>query len=248
MRFVVADSMAATAGLPLLGVSLLVVIHLLAGKIHRGAAERPGWLSAASGISVTYVFVHLLPELAEAQEQWLEARPERLWVWLESQVYVAALLGLVLALGLDRATAEPRQQRQRFWLHTVSFAIYNLLIGGLALRLTGAIPLMLAVVAFGAHFLVNDHSLHQQYGRGYERTGRWLLAGAILLGWALAVLWQPPVVLTAALLGVLSGGIILNVIKEELPREHEGRYRAFVLGVAGYTALLLALGYSLHEG
>jgi hypothetical protein len=135
-------------------------------------------------------------------------------------------------------------RRGRFWLHTGSFAVYNLLIGGLALRLTRIAPLAVATFAFGAHFLVNDHGLQRQHGRAYESAGRWVLASAILGGWLIALVWRPPAVVGIGLLGLLSGGIILNVLKEEIPSE--GRFSAFVAGTLAYAALLLALVFILR--
>jgi hypothetical protein len=228
----------------LVGVLVVAVLHLGAGHVHRGVLERPTWLSVASGLAVAYVFVHLLPELAETQARFLEARRERPLDWLESHVYLAALVGVLLALGLDRATADHGKRGERFWLHTGSFALYNLLVGGLALRVPNVGTLILAVIAFGAHFVVNDHGLQVEYGRAYVRYGRWLLAAAIVLGWVIAYVLRPSVVLEAALLGLLSGGIIMNVLKDEIPGRREGRYGAFVAGAIGYAALLLALSYA----
>ena len=45
----------------------------------------------------------------------------------------------------------------------------------------------------------------------------------------------------AVLFAFLAGGVILNVIKEELPEEQESLFWAFALGAALYTVLLLAL-------
>lgn len=237
--------MAPDLGVSLIAVLALALIHVLAGRVHRGEEGRSTWLSAASGMSVAYVFVYLLPELAEAQELWLEARPHRRLIWLERQVYLAALVGVLIALGVDRATARPGDRR-RFWLETSSFAVYNLLIGVFSVRLTRPIPLVLAVLAFGAHFLVNDRTLQARYGRDYERTARWILAAAILAGWLVAVLLRPPVVVVAPLLALLSGGIILNVIKEELPEQSERRFAALAAGAIGYSLLLLALSRSMR--
>ena len=39
----------------------------------------------------------------------------------------------------------------------------------------------------------------------------------------------------------LGGGVILNVLKEEVPSERQSRFWAFALGMAGYAALLLTL-------
>jgi hypothetical protein len=39
---------------------------------------------------------------------------------------------------------------------------------------------------------------------------------------------------------ILAGGIVLNVLKEELPEERQSRFGAFALGTGLYTLLLLA--------
>ena len=47
----------------------LGAVHLFAGRMRfLRASPRSRWLSAAGGVSVAYVFVHLLPDLAEEQE------------------------------------------------------------------------------------------------------------------------------------------------------------------------------------
>lgn len=244
--------MSTTTTWSLLGVLLLVVVHVLSDRFHRDLGARPAWLSAAGGVSISYVVVELLPRLAEAQAHWLEAWPDRPLGWLESQVYVAVLIGLLIALGVER-TPHPREgPRTHFWLSLGAFATYNLLVGAYALRFAGIMPMLIAVVAFGGHFLITDRSLRLEYGRGYRRAGRWLIAGALLFGWILGSVWHPPVVIVAALLGLLSGSILLQVVREELEiaAAQAGRARgrnAFVGGAIGYTALLLALEYSIHD-
>ena len=234
--------MSQTATLSFIGVLTLSCLHLLAGQLHRSAVVRPRWLAAASGMSAAYVFVHLLPELADAQAEWLIRRPtSHALQWLETQVYFAALIGVILALGLERKVRSRR--RRQFWLHIAAFAVYNALIGGFALRLKGVVPLVLAVIAFGGHFLVNDHNLEVQFGPMYRRFGRWLLAGALLVGWALAVRWPLPALLVDAVLGLVSGGIILNVIKEEFPDGPETPLSPWIIGAVGYAVLILALTY-----
>src|SRR5262245_58360234 len=87
--------------LSLSGVLVLASLHLVGGRLHGGARVRPTWLTAASGMSVAYVFVHLLPELAQTQAEWIES-PYRVMEWLDTGVYMAALAGLILYLTLDR--------------------------------------------------------------------------------------------------------------------------------------------------
>lgn len=43
------------------------------------------------------------------------------------------------------------------------------------------------------------------------------------------------------LVAFLGGGVIVNVLKEELPEERESRFSAFGLAGLAYAALLLAV-------
>ncbi len=43
------------------------------------------------------------------------------------------------------------------------------------------------------------------------------------------------------LIAFLAGGVVLNALKEELPKGRESCFAAFLSGAAGYTALLFAV-------
>lgn len=60
------------------------------------------------------------------------------------------------------------------------------------------------------------------------------------LGWGLGLAATLSALAVASLFAFLAGGIVLNVLKEELPEERESRFWAFAVGAAGYAALLLA--------
>lgn len=238
----------------LLAVLGLVVVHLFSNRLRfLDVTPRSIWLSIAGGISVAYVFVHLLPELAEGQETVAEALDEGEGLaFLQSHIYLIALLGLAVFYGLERlATSTRRRKREAgkedstsegvFWLHISSFAVYNFLIGYLFLHrlATGLEDLLLFFVAMALHFVVNDHGLREHHKEPYLRRGRWILAAAVILGWGLALLTEIPEVAIAVLTAFLAGGVIMNVLKEELPEERESRFWAFALGAAAYAVILL---------
>ncbi len=200
---------------------------------------------------MAYVFVHLLPELAKGQEALAEALGESLAL-LESHVYLLSLAGLAVFYGLERAARSSRRRNEAgedrasngvFWLHISSFAVYNATIGYLLLRREEGGPeeLLLFFLAMALHFVVNDHGLREQHKSAYHRVGRWVISAAILLGWALGLLVEVPEFAIAAITAFLAGGIVLNVLKEELPEERESRFWAFALGAALYATILLAL-------
>ena len=232
----------------LLAASGLALIHLLGCNLRLlDAAPRSRWLSAAGGVSVAYAMVHLLPELHSYADPVAEfggdvvPRNERL-------IYAIALLGLVVFYGLERAVRISRRQPTEeatgkgvFWLHMTSYAIYNSLIGYLLVREDrDSQRLLLFFIGIGLHFWVNDHSLQIHHREPYRRRGRWLLSAAILVGCATGLLTEVHPGLTASITAFLSGVILLNTFKEELPTERESRFGAFCLGATVYAAIMLA--------
>ena len=228
------------------------LIHLLIGRLgFLDALPRSRWLSAAGGVAVAYVFLHVLPELALHTGTFaksLALSEER----AEALVYLLALAGLATFYGLERAAKVSRARSRRgggddmveadlFWLHIGSFAVYNALIGYLLLHRedTGPVSLLLYFVAMALHFVTADHGLRDHHKGRYDRTGRWVLAGAVTLGWATGLLVSLPEAAIGFLFAFLAGSVVLNVLKEELPEERESSFGAFALGTAGYAALLL---------
>lgn len=208
------------------------------------------WLSASGGIAVAYVFLHLLPQLHEGQQQMERQAPWHEWAGaVEHELFLVALAGLSVFYGLERLAASSRVEgRSRggedrtsagvFALHIGSFALYNLLVGYLLLHGEHG-NLGQFSLAMGLHFLVNDHGLRAHHKLRYDRAGRWVLAGAVMAGWLVGRVVELSEVSVLLLMAFLAGGVILNVMKEELPQERESRFDAFLAGAAGYWLLLL---------
>lgn len=229
----------------------LAAIHLLSGKLlSLRRIPRSGWLSAFGGISVAYVFVHLLPELAERQEEINSPGGAGLGL-LEDHLYLAALVGVTVFYAVESHSLRSRSRRHEveghdrsgdgaFRLSIASFALYNALVGYLLMReeLESLSALLLYTLAMGLHFVVNDTGLREHHKHAYDDLGRWLVTGAVLAGWLAGVLTEIPEETIATTLAAIGGGVILNVLKEELPRECSARLGPFVAGAAGYAALL----------
>ena len=87
----------------------LALVHVFAGKMRfLEGIPRSRWLSAAGGVSVAYVFLHLLPELAKAQQEF-EAPGGLMLGFVERHVYLVALLGLAAFYGLDHLALTSRR-------------------------------------------------------------------------------------------------------------------------------------------
>jgi hypothetical protein len=103
----------------------------------------------------------------------------------------------------------------------------------------GLESLVLFGVAMALHFFVNDWGLRYHHGEAYHDYGRWVLAAVILVGAGIGTVVPIDRQALAVLFAFLAGGVVLNVIKQEVPAERESRFSAFVLGAVGYTAVLL---------
>lgn len=99
--------------------------------------------------------------------------------------------------------------------------------------------MFLYAIAMGLHFIVNDYGLNQDHQSTYRHSGRWILATAIIIGSIIGWSSHISAALISVLFSFLAGGIILNVLKEELPEERQSNLVTFVLGAFVYSILLL---------
>ncbi len=213
---------------------------------------RSRWLSAAGGVAVAYVFLHIKPQLAEhgaAFGRQLGVSPEL----AEVSVQALALAGLASFYGLERAVklsrarnlAERRDDRiedRLLWLHVGSFAMLNLLIGYLLLHREDATTggLLLYFGAMALHFVSADFGMRAHHPEAYDRTGRWIIAAAAIAGWGLGLAVELSALAIGGVFAFVAGGVVLNVMKEELPAERESRFIPFATAAAAYALLVFA--------
>ncbi|ELZ35297.1 hypothetical protein C474_00065 [Halogeometricum pallidum JCM 14848] len=251
---------------PTLGVLCAVAfaaVHVFAGKLRfLRAVPRSRWLSAAGGVSVAYVFVHVFPEITEHHARLTEgpaAASPLLATLTEHAVFLATLAGFTAFYGLEQfarrsgsardggsgssESSESSAATGAFWVHVGSFAAYNGLVGYLLLHReeAGAASLLLYAVAMAVHFVVTDYGLRDHHRDTYDRVGRWVLAAAAPAGVGVGFFVDVPEAVLSLLFAFLAGGIVLNVIKEELPEERESRFWTFAAGLVGYTVVLLVV-------
>lgn len=229
----------------------LMLIHLLAKEMKfLNVVPRSRLLSAAGGISVAYVFLHLLPELGKFQEHLRGTIENDFWQFFEDHIYLVAMLGLALFYGLEQIVKKSKRHNDEandrkataevFWIHISSFALYNGLIGYLLIReeFADGWGKTFFFIAMGVHFITNDRGLRVTHREDYDKFGRWLLTGAIFIGWLIGVFTEVSEMLISFLVAFLAGSVILNVMKEELPDERASSFSAFFIGLAAYSFLL----------
>jgi hypothetical protein len=239
---------------------VLSLVHIVTPALRfLEGTPRSAWLSVSGGVSVAYVFVHLLPELAEGQEH-LNLTHELGTGFAERHVYLVALAGLAIFYGLERLAKASRGERTEggpgrstgvapesstsarvFWIHMASFGVYNALIGYLLLHRERSTlkSLLFFALAMALHFVVTDYGLTEDHKVRYRRVGRWVLIGAVFTGLAVGYATEISRTAIAVLVAFLAGGVILNVLKEEVPTERQSRFWPFAIGMAAYAGLLL---------
>lgn len=211
-------------------------------------------MSLVSGGSIAYVFLHLVPELTHYNKV---AEQASLPSWLEGidyATYVAALLGIAVFYGINqlREKSEKKNKNESnvsrpntsiFLLEIGAFSLYNGLIGYLLPELSGGnlAAYLIYFIVFSFHFIANNRVLHLTHEDRYTKIGRWILAFSVLIGWILYETTHASDLTLAFLSSFLTGGIVLNILNDELPQESKSSYIAFLLGMAFIAVLLQVL-------
>lgn len=243
--------------MPLTLITLLMAfafcaVHLFVGQLRfLDRNPRSRWLSFAGGVAVGYVFLHILPELAAHSETFEKATGFDATL-AEELVYALSLAGLALFYGLERSLAISRDRRMAaegrdrphhpvFWLHIGASALLVLLIAYLLNHREDPTPAGLALyfAAMMLHFVTADFGTRADHPEIYDARGRWVLAGATLGGWLLGILVELPELVIGCLFAFVGGGIVLLVLKEELPEDRKSFFLPFLAGAGLYAALVL---------
>jgi len=157
------------------------------------------------------------------------------------------MAGRTAFYGLERLAKTSRGQSREgtdaifgaplFWVHIASFSLYYLLIGSLLVHREEPriASLLLYFFAMATHLLALEVGLRRDRKRRYDRSGRWIIAAAVMVGWALGGMTRLSDLAVGLLFAFLKAGIALNVLKEELPEERESRFLPFMAGAIGYS-------------
>ena len=239
------------------GLILAIALALVHGFATRlpifSIIPRFRWTSFAGGVSLSYVFLEIFPELSHTQEE-LQHSDILLVKYLENHVYILSLIGLIVFYGLNLLAIRaklPQHSAQKvghqnsaiFWIQLGAYAMLNAILGYLLQDLSehSLIACILFFITFALHFFTLDDNLREHQTSLYDKQGRWFLVGAIILG---AVIGQTAHLSETAILIVwsfLAGSMILNVLKREIPDEKETCFGSFVSGTALFSILILSM-------
>ncbi|MFT8320817.1 MAG: hypothetical protein ABF649_07930 [Bacillus sp. (in: firmicutes)] len=228
----------------------IVIVHLLSTNFRfLSHVPRSKYLSFFAGISVAFVFVEVLPNLNKHQQN-IEMASQFKWISLfQNHAYLVAMIGFSVFYGLQRLLIFYKKGRNSeyvtvrvFWIHIASYFIYNGLIGYILHdedfgTVKGMLFYFFAVLV---HIISNDRGLRDTHKHTYDKIGRKLLSSAVMIGWFAGGIIEISQPALSTVFAFLSGGMIINAMKEELPKENQSSFVTFTIGCILYTALLLA--------
>lgn len=207
-------------------------------------------ISFAAGISVTYIFLQLLPELYEGIRH------------LNKFLFSFVLLGFITLHMSEKYiyqhAARAMLLEDLIRLHSASTFVYHFIIGVVLLNLAAldnfnALLFFAPVLFHGTATSITMHKVHEVKAKA-EKTGkerklledvsgkpwvRLLVAFAPLYGVLFAFFAPLSPQLQFSLLGLIAGALLFLIIKDTVPREREGKPAYFMAGVILYALLII---------
>jgi hypothetical protein len=227
-----------------LSAMLLACIHLVFPRFEEAAhAIKFAWVSFTGGVAIGYVYLYLLPKLGDFTAR-VAANPDGQWEFLNYRAYLYSLVGFTgYFLAEQFAREGTSSARPRTMTLAGGFFVYNLLIGYTVATIPHAdiLALIVATAALALHTLGIDHQIRSAGKGSFDSFIRWLLAAALMVGWGAGVLLSVPKELVVLMTAILAGGMIANVMFEEVPRNSVEQRAPFLLGILFFTAVALAM-------
>ncbi|WP_280771617.1 hypothetical protein [Salipaludibacillus daqingensis] len=222
---------------------VFIMLHLMANKLlPTERMKQIVWFSFSGGLAVSYVFVYLLPTLHQEQ---VNIADKYRALAMESEIYFIGLLGVVIFVGIQLIVRRNIvSHTSSFWVAVAFYTFYNALISFTVLSVdVSGVQAVFYSFAIGLHIIAVAHDMYREFPDEYSHKGRYILAGGIVVGWIFALTLELNPLIKAIVFAFISGAMIFNVFKNELPNDKEIHYPTFVIGVFSYTAITMSLKF-----
>jgi predicted membrane protein len=222
--------------LALISVTILAAVHLYTESVQKWVSK--WWLLAAgSGCSLAYVFIDLLPKLNQKSLA-MQAVFAKSMPYLERHAFFMALMGFLLFYIVDYKSRVKKNEKNS-WLPLGSYALLNFLVGYAVVDKANleVQPLVLFTIAMSFFYFTKDYTLQTPE---FHQLGRWILIGALFMGWLIGVFIVLPQAAVALVSAFIGGGVIFNVTRRVLTEKHS--LIVFLSSTLIYTFILMAIG------
>lgn len=189
----------------------------------------------------------MLPTLHKEQ---ILVKEYRDYFTMESEIYFVGLLGVLIFYGIQKVVRKAqrkgreRKARNLFYLQIIFFGFYNMLVTYTVIshNVLG-VQAVFYGLAVGLHFVAVAHDLWIEYADLYNKIARYVLVSGIIAGWVFGMLVELTPLTQSFIFAFISGAMILNVLKYELPPDEEAHFPTFAIGVISYTAITMSLKF-----
>ena len=215
---------------------LLISCHWIAPVLSkRTRRDQQALASLGAGISLAYVFLHLIPQLTGP---------------LQTNLLLVALLGITIPYTLNSVQAQRKNSDNLAgYGRLINFAIINYVYAYSMPSFLYSRPeeAILYVLAISGHVLMADRTMASEHPLIFRNRLRWIGSAALMTGSVHAAILERLIghpindisIIYAS--AFVTGGIIMTVFHEELPEPSASRSKWFILGLTVMTGLLLAL-------
>lgn len=199
--------------------------------------------SFAAGVGTVYVFIHMLPQLAHGQFLLESSFPKIHFFGSQFTIYLLALAGFVFFYMFERIlsytaklpTEEYSTQYEQYfyWTNVLFISLYSVLIGYVvgSYNLNNISYQIVYLLAYVLHFVTIKWGIYHIFPEKYNKQARYPIALGLFLGYFIAYVFNISDVVLAIIEAILTGAMILNVFKHELPNEKDSKSRAFIMGI-----------------
>ncbi|MFC2143478.1 hypothetical protein ACFLQN_03700 [Candidatus Aenigmatarchaeota archaeon] len=220
--------------IPLLFGVVLALGHHMSDKIKlRNPNHRNKMLSFTAGVSISYLFLFLFPEMYGRTEI------------MSKTLFIFVLLGFSMFHLIEKHAYKQKSiekcRKELKEIHSASFFMYHFIIGILLVNLTnlGLIEGLLLFFPIFFHTVFSVTSLTEIHDhikiRGMLKN---VLAVSTLLGVVVAFFLPLTPGIISILLGFVVGALLYVIIRDTLPSNNAGDPRYFISGIASYIVLL----------
>ncbi len=226
------------AGIIAVGLGLGVgVIHFFGENLK--PQEDPRFykiFSFAAGISISYLFLDLLPHTYEAATH------------LKKWVFVFLLVGFSIhhlsEKYIYQHAEEDKVAKELHIVHSIGFFFYYFIVGIIVKNILqeNVVEGILFMIPISLHAGLSTASLGQIHGDIRDSLGlKILFSFPTLLGVFFAIFISIPVTLNNVMVSLVAGALLYIFVKEFIPEKKKGEPLFFLLGLGLFLALFVFL-------
>ena len=216
----------------ILALILSIVDFFTEGLFSKSSPNKMKFISISAGVSVSYIFLILLPEIYFAS------------VEISRLLFLAVLFGFgafhIVEKYIRQNFTGPALRKEHRLIHSSTSFVYFFVVGFLLVKLAegnSSLSSVLLFVPIMLHIIID--SLPRRHTKKHHL--RALSASSPFLGAILASFVDIGNTGNVILLGIVGGALLYTVVRESLPRDREGRPMYFITGLLLFTVLILLL-------